>query len=188
MLRRSRIEEDDDLEPEDEPSASVPSDDDDLGDDVVSPVDQVEPDDDGLTDLHGLRLLVINDDPHSCELISRLVESLGCRARRVGAPEGVVAFIADPMNEIGAVILDLRAGVDVSTPVLEDIRMIDGKAGEMPVAVLTSTADDPSSAWAAGADMFMARPFHADDFLHEFETMLMRSPAERAALRDSRGA
>ncbi len=150
MLRRSRI------------------DDEELGEDGVGA---------GHT-LSGLRLLVINDDPHSCELIARLVESLGCRARRVGAPEGVIDFVADPMNEIGGVVIDLRAGVPASVPILTGVRGIDGEAGAIPVVVLTSTADDDGPVWAAGGDLFLARPFHADDFLRDLEAVLM-APAEK---------
>ena len=136
--------------------------------------------------LQGLRLLVVNDDPHSCELISRLVESLGCRARRVNSPDGVVEFLSDPNNEIGGVILDVRAGVNASVPVLEGIRSLESRAGNLPVIVLTSTSDDADPVWGAGGDAFMARPFHADDFLREMETVLTLSPADRVKLRATR--
>lgn len=156
MLRRSRIEGDDDL------------------------------DLDGAGELHHIRLLVVNDDAHSCELIARLVESIGCRARRVHAADGIVEFVSDPMNEVGGVVLDLRAGVDASVPVLAGIRSIDGPEGEVPVIVLTSTADDEAPVWAAGGDAYLPRPFHADDFLRELLAVLQRSTNERAEARAAR--
>lgn len=169
MLRRSRIE-DDDVDLDD---AAL------LG--ATDPAEEAKP-----VTLNGLRMLVVNDDAHSCELIARLVESIGCRARRVHAAEGVVEFLSDPMNEIGGVILDLRAGVTASAPVLDGIRRLSGAQGQIPVVVLTSTSDDAGPVWEAGGDAFMARPFHAEDFLDEVTAVLQRSSAERADARASR--
>ena len=141
---------------------------------------------DAVGELHHVRLLVVNDDMQSCELIARLAESIGCRARRVHSVDGVVEFLADPMNEIGGVVLDLRGGVDASVPVLEGVRALDGAQGQVPVMILTSTADHEAPVWAAGGDAFMARPFHADDFLRELLAVLQRSADERAQARAAR--
>ncbi len=211
MLRRSRIDDDDEFDGDelggdsaagavdDDPFASLRGSDDEPADDdgfsgFGADEAQGEPAppssdtslSDEAVDIRGMRLLVVNDDVNSCELVARLVEALGCRARRVNSPDGVVAFVADPINEIGGVVLDLRGGLAASGPILEDIRMLDGPQGRVPVVVLSSTADDPASAYGAGADLFLARPFHVDEFLNETERVLTSSPASLEATRATR--
>src|SRR5262245_6422615 len=128
-------------------------------------------------------VLVINDDRDSCELIARLIEASGWRAQRCYDADEAQKTLERPKAGFSAIVIDLGAGVEAGVVVLEAARRQPAPRGTVPVLVLSSRSDDEPAAWQGGADAVLIRPFHANDLLHELQSVLARSSEEREAIR-----
>jgi two-component system KDP operon response regulator KdpE len=157
LLRRSRIDDDDDV--------------DDVGLGGGSPMSG--------------QVLVVNDDPDGCELIARLVAAGGWGAQRCTDPGTALATLKGDDGWV-AVVLDVRGGTVEALPLLAEIRQQEPPVGELAVLVLTTTADNEVFAWQAGADGYLRRPFHGNDLLADLRAALGRGADERDSHRRSR--
>jgi DNA-binding response OmpR family regulator len=84
---------------------------------------------------------------------------------------------------VQAVVLDFSKGTAATSfTVLESIRERDDLVSPAVMIVATTTANR-SAAFEAGADEFLARPFHVDELTSALGQMLSRSPDEREAYR-----
>lgn len=131
------------------------------------------------------QVLVVNDDSDGCELIARLVASAGWSAQRCTDPGSALAALKGDDGWV-AVVLDLRGGMVESLPVLAEIRQQDPPVGDLAVLMLSSTADNETFAWQAGADGYLRRPFHANDLLSDLREAVDRPVDERDAYRRGR--
>ncbi|MCX7620107.1 MAG: response regulator [Acidimicrobiales bacterium] len=122
-------------------------------------------------------VLVVNDDPNSGELIARLVEASGWQAARAYDVSMAVSLVRE--QSLAGVIVDLTEGLSAAVDAVQAIRAAGDAGSRIPILVLTSTGGDESTAWRAGADGFLARPFHANDFLQQLDVIIGRSPEER---------
>ena len=122
-------------------------------------------------------VLVVNDDQAACELLCRVIEQTGALAVRANDTNAAVQALAGN-DEIGAVVLDFSSGTAMSFSVLEAIRQERGEA--MPaIMMIAATSANRPLAFEAGADEFLTRPFHADEFTAAVAGMIDRSPAQR---------
>ena len=115
------------------------------------------------------QVLVVNTDSSSLELVCRLIEREGWTAHRSTIAEGVVDELAE--RPFAGLVLDLP-DLDSSLEIVRELRASGGEAANTPVLVLTSTGGDESAALRAGADGFLARPFHADELHQQAELVL----------------
>lgn len=122
-------------------------------------------------------VLVVNDDANSGELIARLVDASGWQAARAYDVSMAVSLVRD--QPMAGVIVDLSEGLGAAVEAVREIRASGEAGATVPIIVLTSTGGDEATAWRAGADGFLARPFHANDFLQQLDIIIGRSPEER---------
>jgi CheY-like chemotaxis protein len=123
------------------------------------------------------RILIVDDDPASCELVSYFLKSLGYRVAT--APDGPRALNMGVRDDIELVILDVHMpkfdGIEV-------LGMLREQEHAQPVKVLALTGDDSSQVRekfeSQGIDGFLTKPVDLES-LQEAVARLMTAPALR---------
>src|SRR5262245_17513979 len=118
-----------------------------------------------------MRLLVVEDDP---DLNRQLVSALSDAGDAVDtAFDGEGHFLGDT-EPYDAVVLDLGLPKKDGLSVLEQLRREDRK---MPVLILTARErwSDKVAGMDAGADDYVAKPFHMEEVLTRLRALLRRS-------------
>ncbi len=119
-----------------------------------------------------MRLLVVEDDP---DLNRQLVEALKDAGYAVdSAMDGEEGHFLGDTEPYDAVILDLGLPVMDGVTVLENWRR-DGR--DMPVLILTARDrwSDKVAGFDAGADDYVAKPFHMEEVLARIRALLRRA-------------
>ena len=119
-----------------------------------------------------MRLLVVEDDP---DLNRQLVAALGDAGYVVdSAKDGEEGHYLGETNPYDAVVLDLGLPIMDGVSVLEKWR----RAGfKMPVLILTARDrwSDKVQGFDAGADDYVAKPFHMEEVLARLRALVRRS-------------
>lgn len=119
-----------------------------------------------------MRLLVVEDDP---DLNRQLVTALGDAGYAVDtATDGEEGHYLGDTEPYDAVILDIGLPVMDGVSVLENWRR-DGR--KMPVLILTARDrwSDKVAGFDAGADDYVAKPFHMEEVLARVRALLRRA-------------
>ena len=119
-----------------------------------------------------MRLLVVEDDP---DLNRQLVTALGDAGYAVDtATDGEEGHFLGDTEPYDAVILDIGLPVMDGVSVLENWRR-DGR--KMPVLILTARDrwSDKVAGFDAGADDYVAKPFHMEEVLARVRALLRRA-------------
>jgi CheY-like chemotaxis protein len=116
-----------------------------------------------------LTILVVEDNPGDVALIREALRAGGPAHRLSLAPDGDVALAhlrhpATPRPDL--VLLDLNLTRRDGRAVLAALRA-DPALRSLPVVVFSTSTDprDVAGAYAAGANAYVAKPFHLDDYL-----------------------
>lgn len=138
----------------------------------------------GASEHDGSRLgvLVVDDNEDACELLCRVIQHTGVVAFRAHSSEGAVDELSAHIASVQAVVLDFSSGTASSFAVLEAIRD-DPNLSHLCVMIIATTAANRRHAFESGADEFLTRPFHVNEFTSAVGAMLARSPDEREAHR-----
>ncbi len=118
-----------------------------------------------------MRVLVVEDEPTLC---AQLVQAIGAAGHTVEqAGDGVQAHYLGDVEDFDAVVLDLGLPVLDGLSVLRRWRA-DGR--NMPVLVLTarSSWQEKVAGMDAGADDYLAKPFHMEELLARLRALLRR--------------
>jgi CheY-like chemotaxis protein len=113
-------------------------------------------------------ILICDDEPTLRELVRA---SLDGGYEFVEASDGVVALQLARELAPDAVILDLMLPRLSGLKVLAEMRA-EEDLRDIPVLVITAWNDTEEAAFAAGADRFLAKPFHPDDLRTAVEALL----------------
>jgi two-component system OmpR family response regulator len=119
-----------------------------------------------------MRLLVVEDD---ADLNRQLVQALGDAGYAVdSAHDGEEGHFLGETEPYDAVILDLGLPIVDGVTVLEKWRR---EGRKMPVLILTARDrwSDKVSGFDAGADDYVAKPFHMEEVLARIRALLRRS-------------
>jgi two-component system OmpR family response regulator len=119
-----------------------------------------------------MRLLVVEDD---ADLNRQLVQALGDAGYAVdSAHDGEEGHFLGDTEPYDAVILDLGLPIVDGVTVLEKWRR---EGRKMPVLILTARDrwSDKVSGFDAGADDYVAKPFHMEEVLARIRALLRRS-------------
>ena len=122
-----------------------------------------------ITELEGVRALVVDDDFYTCDSVSCMLQQIGMRAEwTLSGKEAVLRTRQAAMrgDSYGVYILDWRLS-DMDGDEL--VRRIRQEAGEqVPIIVLTAYdwADIEDEARAAGVSAFCAKPLFLSDLCH----------------------
>lgn len=113
---------------------------------------------------HGLRLLVVDDNPANRDLVEHIVEPLGVQVTKSGdASEAVAAAQSESFDMI---LMDIRMpGIDGPTAA-KLIRSGPGRNASTPVIAFTAdVAGEMPAAWASVFDGVLAKPLVAADLV-----------------------
>ena len=117
------------------------------------------------------RVLLIEDEPHIVEAISFLLtrEGISVSTHSNGMDAAETAARLTPDLVILDVMLPGKSGFDI----LEEIRN-DSTVGNSPVLMLTAKGQsrDRAAAQAAGASMFMTKPFSNKEIVANVKSLL----------------
>ena len=127
------------------------------------------------------RILVVDDDPASCELVAFYLKSLGYDVAI--APDGTRALSMNLNDEIELVILDVHMPGCDGTEVLHRLRM---RNLVRVLKVLALTADespgDREEMDRAGVDGFLTKPVDLKELKREVERLMPGSAQNEGAL------
>jgi PAS domain S-box-containing protein len=119
------------------------------------------------SDLHGLRLLVVDDDRPTAEMIRAALEKAGAEVTAVGsAASALDSLIA---NEYALMVSDIGMPLQDGYELIRRIRSGDGPAQTLPAIALTAYArpQDCSAALNAGFDAYLAKPVEPERLARE---------------------
>ena len=128
------------------------------------------------------RVLVVDDDPDVCELVSRLLEQATYTVDRCGDHNDAVQVLKKADPAYSAVVIDFQSGgTSSSLKLLDAVRHLDEpRKAQTPTIILTSTDTNRVFAWQSGCDGFLVRPFHAQELVEAVHEMLERTDDERS--------
>ncbi len=118
-----------------------------------------------------MRILVVEDEPTLC---AQLVEAISAAGHTVeSAADGALAHYLGEVEDFDAVVLDL------GLPVLDGLSVLRRwRAGgrNMPVLILTARSawHEKVAGMDAGADDYLAKPFHMEELLARLRALLRR--------------
>jgi CheY-like chemotaxis protein len=116
----------------------------------------------------GPTILVCDDEASLRELVRAV---LGPNYRFVEAADGKEALALAQDSDPDLIVLDLMLPIMSGIAVLEELRR-DERLAEVPVIVMTAWSHAEASAWTAGADRFVSKPFHPDELTTAVEELL----------------
>jgi PAS domain S-box-containing protein len=125
----------------------------------VHPTHAAAPDNMALPNLHGLTVLVVDDEADARELVSRVLENQG--AKVVLARSGEEALEIIEFNRPDVLVSDVgMPGMD-GYHLIREIRASETKAQRLPAVALTAfaRAEDRKRAMLAGYQSHLAKPF-----------------------------
>jgi len=129
------------------------------------------------------KVLVVDDDDGSCELLCRLLMRAGHSVERAAKPEQALSILH--LLRPSCVVLDLSTGgVGRNLQLLDSIRsQLDTAIASTRVVLIAHQTSNRMFSWQAGTDAFLVRPFHADEFTRAVAEVLARPESERARFR-----
>jgi two-component system OmpR family response regulator len=125
-----------------------------------------------------MRLLVVEDDPDLRRQLVQALSDAGYAVDQTG--DGEEALFLGETEPYDAVVLDLGLPVMDGLTVLEKWRE---QARQMPVLILTARDRwrDKVQGIDAGADDYLAKPFHTEELLARVRALLRRSAGQASA-------
>jgi PAS domain S-box-containing protein len=132
---------------------------------IEPPLPQTDPARD--TDLHGLRLLVVDDDRPTAEMIRAALEKAGASVTAVGSAASALDSLVD--NEYALMVSDIGMPLQDGYELIRRIRSADGPTQTLPAIALTAYArpQDCSAALNAGFDAYLAKPVEPERLARE---------------------
>ena len=130
------------------------------------------------------RILAAGDNPESVELLARLLEREGHEVNRSASTDDALSALI--LHAYVAAVMEF-SGRTTATALLDAIRNHEqAQVSETRVVIIAEDARNQSLTWEAGADGYLVKPFHSNDFLAEVRAAVERPDAERAAHRQAR--
>lgn len=119
----------------------------------------------------GARLLVVDDDPEICTLLTLMLGLEGHQVDSVGDAEAALATVAEGRHDL--VILDVTLGTADGRDVLAAIR----RTSDLPVIMLSGRGHeaDRFGALSMGADDYVVKPFSSRELAVRVSNLLRRT-------------
>ncbi|HYG69566.1 MAG TPA: ATP-binding protein, partial [Anaeromyxobacteraceae bacterium] len=127
-------------------------------------------------DLAGARVLVVDDEADSRELLLQLLASWGAKAAGAGSVREALAVLAGEVPDL--IVSDIAMPGEDGFALLERVREADeGRAAPLPVVALTAFArpEDRRRILSAGFDAHVAKPVEPDELRATIAGLLERS-------------
>ncbi len=118
-----------------------------------------------------MRILVVEDEPTLCSQLAQAIKAAGHTVET--AADGATARYLGEVEDFDAVVLDLGLPVVDGLSVLRHWRTL-GRS--MPVLILTARSawHEKVTGMDAGADDYLAKPFHMEELLARLRALLRR--------------
>lgn len=118
-----------------------------------------------------MRILVVEDEPTLCTQLAQAIEAAGHTVETTA--DGATARYLGEVEDFDAVVLDLGLPVVDGLSVLRHWRAL-GRS--MPVLILTARSawHEKVTGMDAGADDYLAKPFHMEELLARLRALLRR--------------
>jgi len=125
------------------------------------------------------RILIVDDDPHVCELLGIYLKREGFEVRSVG--EGSAALREAQEFDPALIVLDLMLPDISGTEVCERLR----KRSAVPIMMLTARTEEEDRVLGLelGADDYVVKPFSPREVVARVKAILRRAEPEEAAER-----
>ena len=130
-------------------------------------------------DIHGARILIVDDQEVNLRLLEHLLESGGYTSLASTLDAGAVPALHQ-QHQYDLIILDLAMPAISGHAVMDALRPLELE-GYLPVLVIAGDADDRLAALASGARDFISRPFDALEVLTRIHNLLEVRLLHRAA-------
>jgi CheY-like chemotaxis protein len=133
-----------------------------------------------LASLHNIRVLAVDDEEDSLELLRVVLESAGAQVRTLSSP-------ADALEQIATIKPDVLI-VDLGMPLVDGFEFIsriraasDAGVRDVPAAALTAFArsDDRTRALESGFELHLSKPVDPSELVASVATLVRRSPRRR---------
>ncbi len=134
-----------------------------------------------IGDGRSLDILVVEDNTVNQQVLRGILEHAGHRVKLAVSGDEALDILADELDRLDLVILDLnmpgRSGIDV----IKALRFMDTTAS-LPVIMLTAdaTLDARERSLAAGVDSFLTKPVDAHLLVEEVQRLAQSKPRPRS--------
>jgi CheY-like chemotaxis protein len=145
-----------------------------------SPVALLVRDGHASVDLEGVRILVVDDDPNTREV---LTEALGAAGARVMAADSALQALQLLKAESADVLIsDIAMPAEDGLSLIRRVRALSGGVGRIPAIALTAfaRAEDRAQALEAGYQMYLAKPVELNELERQVAELLRSKPAPGA--------
>ncbi|MFP4472620.1 MAG: response regulator [Candidatus Omnitrophota bacterium] len=127
----------------------------------------------------GKRVLLVEDDPTSAELVSKILTSTGFEVLTAqNGQEGWDSLKPDTMPHI--IVTDFLMPEMDGFSFFKELKKND-ETKEIPILVLSARRNTEDSFLAAGADAFHPKPLDTDRFLDQIKKLSYRTPDHSAS-------
>ena len=118
-------------------------------------------------------ILVVDDDPDVCRLISDYLAEFGLRVSCAGDGSSMRKELAQ--NVVDLIVLDLKLPADDGMTLVRELRA----KSSMPIIMVTSRKDDVDRVMGLelGADDYLTKPFNPRELVARIRTVLRRTQA-----------
>jgi signal transduction histidine kinase/ActR/RegA family two-component response regulator len=126
--------------------------------------------------LHGVRVLVVDDDPGTLDMLTEALRTSGADVTAADSARHALARLAESPADV--IVSDIAMPGEDGLWLMHRVRTLPGRLGSTPAVALTAMArsEDRTRAINAGFQMHMAKPVR----LEELETVVGALAARRA--------
>jgi signal transduction histidine kinase/ActR/RegA family two-component response regulator len=131
--------------------------------------------------LEGVRVMVVEDDPNTLEMLTEALESGGAHVTAADSARRALDRIESAQPDV--IVSDIAMPGEDGLWLMHRIRTLPGREGRTPAIALTALArkEDRARALSAGFQMHLAKPIRVEDLRHVVAALA----AEHASRRDS---
>jgi signal transduction histidine kinase/DNA-binding response OmpR family regulator len=120
----------------------------------------------GIADLTGLSILVVDDDPDGCDLLTTFFNRHGAQARGVNSTREALAMLETWKPHV--LLSDIGMRGEDGYDLIRQVRELESKiGGTIPAAAITAyaTSDDRMRVLASGYQAHLAKPFDTSQLI-----------------------
>ncbi len=132
----------------------------------------------GTADIHGLRLLLVEDNELNAEIAQTLLEDEGAQITlAVNGREAVERFAAEPPGSFDAILMDIMMPVMDGLSASRAIRAMERPdAAAIPILAMTANAfeEDAQKCFAAGMNAHLSKPLRISEVVSEIARLCRR--------------
>lgn len=125
------------------------------------------------TDLSGLTMMVVDDNPNVCTILETIFSNVGATVHVATSVQDGLALLNQSQPDI--IVTDMAMPRESGLTLIERVRATPNDIQNLPILVLSACAfdNDKNTALAAGASAFMAKPFNPTELLERVRELTL---------------